>query len=109
MTKKQIEKIAQQNGIDLSLIYIFKRCGTMHIEMADLPADLAKKNIAYYDETNNQLPEVEKMIKKYNREAKKLLKALNVKWWAFKTGYGAWDHRLGEMSESTKLAFNNID
>lgn len=109
MTKQQIVKIAQQNSIDLSLIAIFKRSGTMHIEMADIPADLAKKNIAYYDETNNQLPEVEKMIRKYNREAKKLLKALGVKWWAFKTGYGAWDYRLGEMSESTKLAFNNID
>lgn len=109
MTKQQIVKTAKQNGIDLSLISIFKRSGTIHIEMADLPADLAKKNLAYYDETNNQLPEVEKMIKKYNRDAKKLMKALGVKWWAFKTGYGAWDYRLGEMSESTKLAFNNID
>ena len=109
MTKKQIEKVAQQNGIDLSLVHIFKFCGTMHIEMADLHDDLAKKNIAYYDETHNQLPEVEKMIKKYNREAKKLMKVLNVKWWAFKTGDGAWDYRLGDMSESTKMAFNNID
>lgn len=109
MTKKQIEKIAEQNGIDISIFKIFKRCGTMHIEMNDLPADLAKKNIAHYNETNNQLPEVDKMIRKYNREAKKLVKALGVKWWAFKTGYGAWDYRLGEMSESTKLAFNNID
>ena len=109
MTKKQIEKVAQQNGIDISLISIFKRSGTTHIEMADLPAELVKRNIAYHNETNNQLPEVEKMIRKYNREAKKLVKVLGVKWWAFKTGYGAWDYRIGEMSEGTKLAFNNID
>lgn len=109
MTKKQIEKTAQQNSINLSLITISRSCGTYRFEMTDLPADLAKKNIAYFDETNNQLPEVEKMIRKYNREVKKLLKVLGVEHWGFKTGYGAWEYQLGAMSESTKMAFNNID
>lgn len=109
MTKKQIENIAKQNGIDITLVSIIKCSGTWRFEMADLPADLAKKNIAYFYENNDQLPEVLAMIKKYNRQVKKLLKALGVKHWGFKTGYGAWDYQLGAMSESTKMAFANID
>lgn len=109
MTKKQIENIAKLYSIDISMVSITKRSGTWHFEMADLPADLAKKNIAYYYENNDQLPEVITMIKKYNRQVKKLLKALGWKYWGFKTGSGAWDYELGNMSESTKLAFANID
>lgn len=109
MTKKQIENIAKKNGIDISLVAIIKCSGTWRFEMADLPADLAKKNIANFYENNEQLPEVLAMIKKYNLQAKKLLKALGVKYCGFKTGTGAWDYQLGTMSESTKLAFANID
>lgn len=109
MTKTTITKIAKENNIDLALIKISRCSGTYRFEMADLPNDLTKKNLDYYYETNEQLPEVEKMIKKYNREVKKLLKALAVKYWGFRTGTGAWDYELGAQSYSTKLAFANID
>ena len=109
MTKATIKKAAEKNGIDLSIISIRKSGGTYRFEMEELPADLVKKNLEYYYNTNKELPEVEKMIKKYNREVKKLLKALGVKYWGLKTGTGAWDYELGEMSTSTKLALANID
>lgn len=109
MTKTTITKTAKENNIDLTLINITRSNGTYRFEMADLPADLVKKNLDYFYETDEQLPEVEKMIKEYNREVKKLLKALAVKYWGFRTGTGAWDYELGAQSYSTKLAFANID
>ena len=109
MTKATIKKIAKEAGIDLSLIEIKKSGGVYRIEDSDLPADLAKANIEYNGERGGQLPEVEKRIKKYNREAKKLVKAIGGKYWGFCTGYGAWHYELGAMDYSTKLAFANID
>ena len=109
MTKAQIQKIAKANGLDISLISIRKCSGTIRLEMADLPADLAKRNIEYYYENCEQLPEVEKTIKKYNQQAKKLLAVMGLKHWGLKTGTGAWDYELGEMSYSTRLALYNID
>lgn len=110
MTKATIKKAAKENGVDLSLIEISRNgSGVYCIEDTSLPADLAQRNIEYGERTGCQLPEVEKRISKYNREARKLLKALGAKHWGFKTGYGAWHYELGAMSESTKLAFANID
>ena len=109
MTKKQIEKAAKENGIDLSLISIGRHSGTFRFEMADIPKELANRNIAYYEQNMCQLQEVEKMIRKNNREVKKLLMVLGVKYWGLRTGYGAWDYTLGSMDESTRLALNNID
>lgn len=109
MTKAQVQKIAKANSLDISLVSIRKCSGTLRFEMADLPADLTKRNIEYFYETNEQLPEVEKIIKKYNRQVKKLLKVLGVKHWGLRTGTGAWDYELGEMSYSTRLALYNID
>lgn len=109
MTKATITKTAKANNINLTLINISRCSGTYRFEMSDLSADLTAKNLAYYYETGDQLPEVEKTIKKYNREVKKLLKALGVKHWGFKAGSGEWIYELGEQSYSTKLAFANID
>lgn len=109
MTKATITKTAKENNINLTLIKISRCSGTYRFEMADLSADLIKKNLAYYYETGDQLPEVENIIKKYNREVKKLLKALGVKYWGLKTGSGEWDYKLGEQSYMTKLALANID
>ena len=109
MTIATIKKIAKENNINLELIKITRSSGTFHFEMADLSADLVKKNLSHYYETNEQLPEVEKMIRKYNREVKRLLKVLAVKHWGFKAGSGEWHYSLGEQSYSTKLAFANID
>lgn len=106
MTRATIKKAAKEAGVDLSLIKITRIGGVYGLEDSDLPADLAKRNVEY--EGAGQLPEVEKRIRKYNREAKKLLKALGVKYWGFQTGYGAFHYELGAMSESTKLAFANI-
>lgn len=109
MTKAQVQKIAKANSLDISLVSIRKCNGTLRFEMADLPADLIKRNLENFWATNEQLPEVEKAIKKYNRQVKKLLKVLGLKHWGIRTGTGAWDYELGEMSYSTRLALDNID
>lgn len=109
MTKKQIEKAAQAHGISITLVEIKKASGTFRFEMKALPAELAKKNIAHYYECNEQLVEVERLIRKYNRQVRKLLKVLGVKYWGFRTGYGEWQYQTGAMDYSTKLAFMNID
>lgn len=107
MTKATITKTAKEKGISLDLIKITRRNGTYDFDMVDLPADMVKANLECSDDHN--LPEVDKMIRKYNREVKKLLKTLDVEYWGFQGGDGAWHYELGEQSYASKLAFANID
>jgi hypothetical protein len=110
MTKAQIQKIAKANNIDISLVNIYKYSGTLRFEMAELPADLMKRNLE--SEGFGNIPEVEKLIKAYNRQVNKLLKflkGLGEKYWGFKRGSGDWEYELGSKSYSTELAFANID
>lgn len=107
MTKTTINKVAKSAGIDTSLIKITKVGGVYGIEDADLPADLARRNVEY--EGPGQLPEVEKIIRAYNRAAKKLVKAINSEYHGYKTGYGAWHYTLASMTAGERLAALNID
>ena len=110
MTKAQIQKIAKANGLDISLISIRKCSGTIQFDMTDLPSDLVKRNLE--DEGTRNIPEVEKIIKKYNSQVKKLVKALKaegIESWGMKYGDGTWHYELGSMSYSTRLALENID
>jgi len=107
MTKTTIKKAAKSAGIDPSLIKITKAGGVYGIEDADLPADLAQRNIAY--EGLGQLPEVEKVIRTYNRAAKKLIQAIGGEYHGYKTGYGAWHYTLASMTAGERLAALNID
>ena len=109
MTKATITKTAKEKNISLDLIKITRRNGTYDFDMVDLPADMVKANLEYSDGTDHNLPEVDKMIRKYNREVKRLLKALGVEHWGYQGGDGAWHYELGEESYSSKLAFANID
>lgn len=110
MTKAQIQKIAKANGLDISLVSIRKCSGTIQFDMTDLPADLVKRNLE--DEGTRNIPEVEKIVKKYNGQVKKLVKALKaegVESWGMKYGDGTWHYELGAMSYSTRLVLDNID
>ena len=107
MTKATIKKAAKAAGVDLSLIKITRIGGVYGLEDADLPADLAKRNIEY--EGPGQLPEVEKRISQYNRAVKKLVKAIGGEYHGFKTGYGAWHYTLASMTAGERLAALNID
>ena len=98
---------AKAAGVDLSLIKITKIGGVYGLEDADLPADLAKRNIEY--EGAGQLPEVEKRINQYNRAVRKLVKAIGGEYHGFKTGYGAWHYTFGSMTAGERLAAANID
>ncbi len=107
ITRAAIKKAAIKANVDLSLIKITLAGGVYGIEDADLPADLSQKNVEF--EGPGQLPEVEAIIRKYNREARKLVNALDCEYWSYKTGYGAWCFVLGPMSNGEKLAFANMD
>ena len=107
MTKATIKKAAKAAGVDLSLIKITRIGGVYGLEDADLPADLAKRNVEY--EGAGQLPEVEKRIIQYNRAVKKLVKAIGGEYHGFKTGYGAWHYTLASMTAGERLAALNID
>ena len=107
MTKATIKKAAKTAGVDLSLITITKIGGVYGLEDADLPADLARRNVEY--EGPGQLPEVEKRIRQYNRAVKKLVKAIGGEYHGFKTGYGAWHYTLSSMTAGERLAALNID
>ena len=111
MTKSQIQKIARANGLDISLISVRKCSGTIQFDMADLPADLVKRNIESAEGTRN-IPEVERIIKKYNRQIANLIEALKAEGegvWGMLYGNGAWHYELGAMSYRTRLALDNMD
>lgn len=107
MTKATIKKAAKAAGVDLSLIKITKIGGIYGLEDADLPTDLAKRNVEY--KGVGQLPEVEKRISQYNRAVKKLVKAIGGEYYGFKTGYGARHYTFGSMTAGERLAAANID
>ena len=112
MTKSQIQKIAKANGLDISLVSIRKNSHTIQFDMTDLPADLVKRNLENFCESTQNIPEVERIIKKYNRQVKKLVKVLKAEGetgWGMLYGDGTWHYELGAMSYSTKLALANID
>lgn len=112
MTKAQIQKIAKANGLDISLVSIRKCSGTIQFDMIDLPTDLVKRNLENFWERTQNIPEVERIIKKYNRQAQKLVKVLKAegeKCWGMLYGDGTWHYELGAMSYSTRLALDNID
>lgn len=112
MTKSQIQKIAKANGLDISLVSIRKNSHTIQFDMTDLPDDLVKRNLENFWERTGNIPEVERIIKKYNRQVKKLVKALEAEGetvWGMLCGDGTWHYELGAMSYSTELALANID
>ncbi len=107
ITEAGIKRTAIKTGVDLSLIKITLVGGLYGIEDADLPADISQRNVEF--EGPGQLPEVEAIIREYNREARKLVNAMDCEYWSYQTGYGAWRFVLGPMSNGEKLAFANMD
>jgi hypothetical protein len=116
MTKATIQGIARKAGISITLIAAWSRSGSIHLEMAELPPEVAKKNMEYARENGyreNTL-EVTRIIRKYNRQIKKLIAAIKAQglirgFWGRQNGDGTWDYTNREWTATDELVWNNID
>ena len=111
MTKKEVLKIAAANNINADRMSIYKRRGLIHIEMAEIPKDLIKKNLdpEYNPNPDRNIPEIDRLIRRYNRQASRLVKALGTEFCGWKAGSGEWYWREGNFTHTEKLAFANMD
>ena len=111
MTKKEVLKIAAANNVNTDRMNIYKKRGLIHIEMAEIPAELIKKNLDPEYNTNpyGNIPEVDRLIRRYNRQASRLVKVLGIEYCGWQAGSGEWYYREGGFTHSEKLAFANMD
>ena len=110
ITPSKVRKIAQQKGISITLVSIFKSRGDLYLEMADLPPDVQKRNLESGLRRNTV--EADRIIRKYNRQAKKIaaaLRELGVKIGGRPYGSGEWGYTTREWTNSDELVWNNID
>jgi hypothetical protein len=116
MTKTTIQKIAYKAGISINLVKVRSRAGAINLEMADLAPNVARRNLDYVRETGyrrNTL-EVTRIIRKYNRQLKKLMAAIKaqgfiVDFWGRLGGDGAWNYTNRRRTYEDELVWNNID
>ena len=111
MTVKEVKTFCKEHGINADRMKIYKHGGLIHIEMADLPQDLVKKNLEEYYATGHDrnIPEIDRLIRRYNRQAARLVKLLPVGFCGIRTGSGEWEYREGGFTYTEELIFNNMD
>ncbi|GMO52025.1 MAG: hypothetical protein Pg6C_17250 [Treponemataceae bacterium] len=111
MTKAMVIKLAKEAGISITLITAKRHGGETCINMVDIPADLSARNLASGERYRN-IPEVDRLIREYNRQARKLiavLKKQGVFFQGIKYGSGEWAYTTRKPNYSDWLAANNID
>jgi hypothetical protein len=111
MNKTGILKIAETAGISTSMVSITNRQGIIDIEIADFPPEVVKRNLESGERFKNT-PEVDRLIRKYNRQSKKLIAALRqqgVSFWGRLRGSGSWDYTSRKPTYMDHLVRNNID
>lgn len=111
MTVREVKAFCNEHQINADRMKIYKHGGLIHIEMADIPKELIEKNLKEYEETGSRrnIPEIDRLIRRYNRQAKRLVKLLPIGFCGFRCGTGEWDYREGSFTASEELAFNNMD
>lgn len=111
MTVREVKNFCKEHGINSDRMKIYKHGGLIHIEMADIPKELIKKNLEEYHATghNRNIPEIDRLIRRYNRQAHRLVKLLPIGFCGFRCGTGEWEYREGGFTWSEKLSFNNMD
>ncbi|MDR3092281.1 MAG: hypothetical protein LBU36_08880 [Clostridiales bacterium] len=111
MTKAQVIKTAAQGRINIDMVAVKARRGVVEIEMAELPPDVIKRNLESGDDFRNT-EEVERLINKYNKQARKLvglLKTHGLTFRGFRRGSGDWDYTTRAATYSDYLVASNID
>jgi len=115
LTAATIKRIAKEKGISITMVSAKTRYGILDIEMAELPADVIERNFENAYSRGNagcNTFEVQRAIKKYNRQARKLVAALKIAgflMWGRRFGNGEWTYASQEPSYSERLAMDNID
>jgi hypothetical protein len=111
MTKAMIGKLAKEAGISITLIDAKRHGGETYISMVDIPAELSARNLTSCERYRN-IPEVDRLIREYNRQARKLLAVLKKQGVSFqgtKYGSGEWAYTTRKTNYSDWLVTNNID
>ena len=111
MTRAMLGKLAKEAGISITLIDAKRYRGETCISMVDLPVNLAVRNLASGERYRN-IPEVDRLIRKYNRQARKLiavLKKQGISLWGIKYGSGEWSYTTRKPNYSDWLVANNLD
>ena len=105
-----IIKMAQRRGMSITLVSMHKEAGNLYFEMANLPPDVQKRNLE--SDCRRNTVEVDRIVRKYNRQARKLvaaLRGLGVMIYGRCTGSGEWDYTTRMPTASDELVWNNID
>jgi hypothetical protein len=116
VTERTIKKIAREAGISIGLVSVGQYRGETLIRMAELPPDVMKRLLDYCKENGyrNNTPEVQQIVRKYNRQVNKLMgvfktKGLLKRFWGRRLGDGRWEYTDRRYSPSDELVANNID
>lgn len=111
MTVREVKTFCKEHNINSDRMKIYKHGGLIYIEMADIPQELIKKNLEEYHATgkDRNIPEVDRLIRRYNRQAYRLVRLLPIKFCGFCCGSGEWEYREGDFTWTEKLAHMNID
>jgi DNA-binding LacI/PurR family transcriptional regulator len=115
MTERTIKKIAGEAGISVSLVSARQCRGETRIRMAELPPDVMKRLADYCEENgyrrNN--PEVRRIVRKYNRQTRKLMAVFKARglngFWGRQTGDESWEYTDRRYSHTDELVANNMD
>jgi hypothetical protein len=116
MTERTIKKIAREAGISISLVSAGQFREETSIRMIELPPDVMQRLLDYC-KTNgyreNTL-EVQRLIRKYNRQVKKLIAVFKAKgllkgFWGRRLGDGRWEYTDRWYSPTDELVANNMD
>jgi len=115
LTAATAKKIAREKGISISMVSAKTNYGVLDLEMIELPADVIERNLENPDSRGNggiNTVEVARLLKKYNRQVKKIVAALRIAgffMWGRRFGNGEWVYAGQEPSCSERLAMANID
>jgi len=110
MTVATVKNIAKNKGISISMVSVKRRYGEIDLDMIDLPPDMIDRNIRNKGRGNTV--EVDRAIRKYNRQILKITAALTAAGYAMygrKYGNGTWSFTSHEPTASDILVWNNID
>jgi len=110
MTVKTVKKMATEKGISITLIAITRWSGNLYFDMSDLPQDMIERNLRNKGRGNTV--EIDRVIRKYNKQVRKLAAALRVNGiflWGHCGGSGVWGYTTRKPTYSDELAMNNID
>jgi DNA-binding transcriptional MerR regulator len=116
ITKATVKKMAKEAGVSITMVSVWNRSGSLEIERIDLPQDLAQKNMENQNITGNRywnIPEVDRLVRKYNRQVKKLIAVLRKNGLYFRGrflyGRQEWTFTNREWTPTDELIWNNID